>query len=81
MNLGEGFEIAVDELFGLVARDFQSLSKSKYGNTVDDAEVGAFGLRALIATHLVDGFLVDVGSGGSVDVVAVLESAYHVLVF
>ena len=49
-------------------------------DAVDDAEIGRFGLAALVARDLFDGFVVDARGGGGVDVVAGVEVGDHVLV-
>ena len=80
MYLGEGLEETVDELFRLIAADVEALGQTEYRDTVDDAEVGAFRLRTLVASHLADVFLINGGSRGGMQVFALAEHLEHVLV-
>ena len=80
LDLRIGVEVAVDQFLGFAARDAESLRKAEGGDAVDDAEVGGFGLAALIARHLFDGLVEDARGGSGVDVVAGVEVGDHVLV-
>ena len=80
LDLRVGFEIAVYQLFGFPAGDAESFRETEGRDAVDDAEIGRFGLAALVARDLFDGFVEDARSGGGVDVVAGVEVGDHVLV-
>ena len=80
LHLGEGVEIAVDELLRLVARDLKSLSQAEHRYAVYYAEVGTFGLCALVACDAVNGLLIYLCCRGGVNVVAFSERLYHVVV-
>ena len=80
VHVGERLEVAVDELLGLVSADLQSFSQTEDRDAVDDAEVGSLGLRALVAAYVLYLLLIDACGGGGVDVIALAERLYHVLV-
>ena len=80
LHLGEGLEVAVDELLSLVARDLKSLSQTEHRYAVYYAEVGTFGLCALVACDAVNGLLIYLCCRGGVNVVAFAERLYHVVV-
>ena len=80
VHLWERLEVAVDELLCLVSTDLQSFSQTEDRDAVDDAEVGSLGLRALVAADVLYLLLIDACSGGGVDVIALAERLYHVLV-
>ena len=80
VHLWEGVEVAVNQHLSLVARDVEALGQAKHGDAVDDAEVGTFRLRSLVARHLFNGFFIDVGGRGSMQVLTFAEHAHHVLV-
>ena len=78
--LREGFEIAIDEFTRLGTVDFQPFCQSEDGDAIDDAEIGPFGLPALVASHLVDTHLINIGSRCRVNVVALYKRIDHVFV-
>ena len=55
LDLRVGFEIAVDQLFGFPTGDAEPFRESEGRDAVDDAEIGRFGLAALVARDLFDG--------------------------
>ena len=77
---GERAEVAVDELLRLVARDVETLGESEDGDAVDDAEVGALSLGALVARHGFYILFIYARCGGGVYVVSLAERLNHVLV-
>ena len=54
LHLGEGLEVTGNQLFSLVAAYLQTLCQSEHSDAVDDAEVGALGLRSLVARYVID---------------------------
>ena len=80
LNLWEGAEIAVDELFGFAAFDVQTLCQSKNSDAIYNTKVGTFGLGALVSCHLVDRLFIDLCSGGSVNVVPFYKGFDHVFI-
>ena len=71
LHLGVGCEIAVDNLFGLLAGNLQPLAQAEGRNAVDDAEIGGLGAAALLGGHFVEGFVEQFGGRRGVDVLAV----------
>ena len=80
LNLWEGAEIAVDELFSFAAFDVQTLCQSKNSDAIYNTKVGTFGLGALVSCHLADRLFIYLCSGGSVNVVPFYKGFNHVFV-
>ena len=76
----ERFEIAIDELTGFSALDFQSFSQTEYGDAIDNAEIGSFSFSPLVAGHIFYLFLIDIGSCGGMDIMPFFEGLNHILI-
>ena len=53
VHLRECLEIAIDELFSLVAAYLQTFGMTKDSNAVDYTEIGTFGLGALVECNII----------------------------
>ena len=80
LHLGEGGEIAVDELAGLAVVDAHALCQAVGGDAVDDAEVGLLGLFALAVGDGVEVGFPYLGGRGAVDVLSFTEGLDHVCI-
>ena len=79
-HLREGGVVAVDEHLGLVACNVQPLRQPEGTDAVQDAEVGGFGLAALVTGDLVQRLVINARGGDGVDVVVVGKGVKHRLV-
>ena len=73
LHLGVGGEIALYDLFGLLARNVEPLAQPEGRDAVDDAEIGRLGLAPLVARHRIDRFAEEPRGRRGMDVLAVLE--------
>ena len=73
-------EVFVDELLGFSPRNAHPLSKSEGTYAVDDAEIGRLGFASLVRSDLLQRLLKDFSSSCSMNVVALQEGFYKVLV-
>ena len=73
LHLGVGGEIALYDLFGLLARNVEPLAQPEGRDAVDDAEIGRLGLASLVARHRIDRFAEEPRGRRGMDVLAVLE--------
>ena len=81
LNAREGAEVIFYDLLRFLVLDVHALGKTEGGDTVDDTEVGGLCLLSLGTGHVLDVFVPDFGSRGSVDIRTFAESLYHVGIF
>lgn len=75
------FEIAVDQFFGFLSVYVHSLCKAKYGDAVDDTEVGGFRLAAHVRVDVFQVYLIYFGSCCRMDIMIAEEGIDHIFVF
>jgi len=76
-----GFKITVYQLFGFFAVDIHAFRQAKYGDTVDNTEIGSLGLTAHIGGNLFYIYLINLGSCSRMNIIATEESIDHVFIF
>src|SRR5690606_37592777 len=78
---GEFLEISINNFFGLTSGYTQTLGQAESGDTINDTEVGSFGLSSHIRGNAVQWYLEDFGGSGCVDIASLSEGFNHGLIF
>ena len=76
-HFGEGLEVAVNKHLGLTAWNIKSLTQSKCRDAIEDAKVGGLSLSALVASDLVERFVVNLGCCDGMDVLILGKGVEH----